>query len=363
MKLGRNDPCWCGSGLKFKKCHLEREREKPLPTGAIMDEANKAFIHKKCFHPRASSSTCGKVIDAHTIQRSTTLNALIDDRNELLTFYPMDVDRDGALVLHTVGWHKASTFKGFCANHDNTLFASIEQRPFDGNLEQSFMLGYRSICHEIYQKEGALRTKDIFRKKLDRGLPKHIQEIIQHKQLISEAGTRHGLESYRKIKSLMDDQLLSKNYTGWSRVTIHFEGDLCITSTGIITPNRDLNGKVLQVLHDPDSELQPLMASVIANSNGGTISFIYRSDHDACDGFITSLLSTTPDKLPSLIVQMFFVYIENTFFSSKWWSSLSEEHRDQIRLLAGITNAYYTNYDFSTSKLVPWNVLSVEIDH
>jgi preprotein translocase subunit SecA len=21
QKLGRNDPCWCGSGKKFKKCH------------------------------------------------------------------------------------------------------------------------------------------------------------------------------------------------------------------------------------------------------------------------------------------------------------------------------------------------------
>ncbi|MBI1919187.1 SEC-C domain-containing protein, partial [Candidatus Microgenomates bacterium] len=21
-KLGRNDPCWCGSGKKYKKCHL-----------------------------------------------------------------------------------------------------------------------------------------------------------------------------------------------------------------------------------------------------------------------------------------------------------------------------------------------------
>ena len=21
MKLGRNDACWCGSGLKYKKCH------------------------------------------------------------------------------------------------------------------------------------------------------------------------------------------------------------------------------------------------------------------------------------------------------------------------------------------------------
>ncbi len=28
-KPGRNDPCWCGSGLKYKKCHLARdEKEK-----------------------------------------------------------------------------------------------------------------------------------------------------------------------------------------------------------------------------------------------------------------------------------------------------------------------------------------------
>jgi hypothetical protein len=24
--LGRNDPCWCGSGQKYKKCHSERDR-------------------------------------------------------------------------------------------------------------------------------------------------------------------------------------------------------------------------------------------------------------------------------------------------------------------------------------------------
>ena len=23
MKIGRNDPCWCGSGQKYKKCHFE----------------------------------------------------------------------------------------------------------------------------------------------------------------------------------------------------------------------------------------------------------------------------------------------------------------------------------------------------
>ena len=24
-KIGRNDPCWCGSGKKYKKCHLGKD--------------------------------------------------------------------------------------------------------------------------------------------------------------------------------------------------------------------------------------------------------------------------------------------------------------------------------------------------
>jgi len=25
-KLGRNEPCWCGSGVKYKRCHLDADR-------------------------------------------------------------------------------------------------------------------------------------------------------------------------------------------------------------------------------------------------------------------------------------------------------------------------------------------------
>ncbi len=38
-KLGRNDPCWCGSGVKFKRCHGALDGGKPparqLPAGAL----------------------------------------------------------------------------------------------------------------------------------------------------------------------------------------------------------------------------------------------------------------------------------------------------------------------------------------
>ncbi|EIZ0312434.1 SEC-C metal-binding domain-containing protein [Vibrio parahaemolyticus] len=26
MKLGRNEPCWCGSKKKYKRCHLGRDK-------------------------------------------------------------------------------------------------------------------------------------------------------------------------------------------------------------------------------------------------------------------------------------------------------------------------------------------------
>jgi len=26
--LGRNDACWCGSGRKYKKCHLQEDEKK-----------------------------------------------------------------------------------------------------------------------------------------------------------------------------------------------------------------------------------------------------------------------------------------------------------------------------------------------
>ena len=41
MKLGRNDPCFCGSGKKYKRCCLGKARSGGSPTGArVLPEAN-----------------------------------------------------------------------------------------------------------------------------------------------------------------------------------------------------------------------------------------------------------------------------------------------------------------------------------
>jgi hypothetical protein len=72
------------------------------------------FRVQKCMHPEAAPSVCGKVINAHTIQRSAVLRRIIDSTNHVLTFHPLACDKDGNSELHRRGWKDASVFTGFC---------------------------------------------------------------------------------------------------------------------------------------------------------------------------------------------------------------------------------------------------------
>jgi hypothetical protein len=70
-KIGINDPCWCGSGKKYKKCHYGRDSlEKQNPFSAEK-QLIKNYNKKYCLHPGTSEKECsGSIVKAHTIQRS-----------------------------------------------------------------------------------------------------------------------------------------------------------------------------------------------------------------------------------------------------------------------------------------------------
>ena len=54
--IGRNDPCPCGSGQKFKRCHMGREKDL-IPDKLTQDPAKVAVAITKlpaCDHPRAA---------------------------------------------------------------------------------------------------------------------------------------------------------------------------------------------------------------------------------------------------------------------------------------------------------------------
>ena len=53
---------------------------------------------------------------------------------------------------------------------------------------------------------------------------------------------------------------------------VRFEGELCVASTGAVPPNRDIDGRQLQVLHDTAANhQQALLYGVVATDTGGAV--------------------------------------------------------------------------------------------
>lgn len=69
IKVGRNDPCPCGSGKKFKKCHMGREHELPLETSEepSLEEMGAAIVSL----PQVSYGRSKEMADALDIQMLT----------------------------------------------------------------------------------------------------------------------------------------------------------------------------------------------------------------------------------------------------------------------------------------------------
>jgi hypothetical protein len=71
----------------------------------------------------------------------------------------------GHITPREVGWREASTFAGFCDIHDKELFAPLDDKKFSNTPEECFLIAYRAICHEFYQKKAAVKaTQDMFEK-------------------------------------------------------------------------------------------------------------------------------------------------------------------------------------------------------
>jgi SEC-C motif len=358
FQIGRNDRCWCGSGRKFKKCHLHRSNEKRLPFAAIKNEIRQASQGKVCLHP-AAGRDCGRIINAHTIQRSLVLARIINANNRVLTFYQSLADDDGRFQPRSVGWKEASTFTGFCATHDH-VFAPIETAPFANTPEQRFLVAYRAICHEFYQKEAALRTESTLRDLIDRSMSVSEQRLAQEKLRWQMEGVRGGSKWARACKEQMDRELLAGDFGKLSSFTVSFRGPLCTASTGVVTPANDVKGRALQVLHDSDAEPEVLFFGLIATDGGGTAVCGWRPEHKRVKLFVESLADQGAN-LSSALVQFMFAHIENTFFSEEWWNGLTGEQRATLSRHAANFNPYYCQPVYIDAPLVPWTVTSAAL--
>ncbi|MEE9384562.1 MAG: hypothetical protein V3V08_14250 [Nannocystaceae bacterium] len=346
--------CWCGSGAPVSECHGKRGQERQRSVKELWHNVQATAAHETCFHPEASAAVCDQIVRAHSIQRSGVLDRLIDDTKHVLHFDQGTKVDAGVPAARRIGWKQASSFKGFCGKHDGSTFAPVEQVPFTGSAEQCFLIAYRALCHEIHQKIGALRAlRTTLLRHGDAGMPDNVQQQRQRKLRGIQSEMQRGLRDFFTLKDEMDSHLLSGEYGQWQGVVVRFQGELSVAVTGMVSPDRTMDGEPLQNVADPNHRQESLLLGTVVTDDGAGVVLLWHRDDSIPTRFLESLLADV-EHLPSLLVQFIFAYIENVYFSASWWDSVTPAMQHHVAALAGIRDAYATEISYVRAPLVPW---------
>ncbi len=211
----------------------------------------------------------------------------------------------------------------------------------------------------MYEKLGAAAAYETTRRLLDRGCPPEQQRIIQEQLRLHNLGVRRGLEDLIPVKKHLDEAILRSEATAVSTVAIEFSGPTCLATTGTLTPDVDMNGRQLQVLHDVSTTMEWLSVALDVNAVGPAVVFSWLHNADKARRFVESILALSESRLAVLLPQLLFLYLGNTYFALDWWNGLSDDQRDHVRQLAENPNPYYEPHEFLESRLAPWSLVEV----
>lgn len=336
LALGRNDKCWCGSKLKFKRCHRDRKHEKPMSLGEKLAFGNNISKRETCYAPENLLSECNKIIKSHTISKSSGLSDIADDINHVLGLKQnMSNFRKNKenLRFEKIGINNASTFKGFCAKHDKLLFSCFEDKPFIGTQKQCTALTYRSVAKEIYAKENAVEAANFMRRNADRGKPLFSQIIIQEEIYAYKLGSEDAISVLYTLKSSLDYELSSNSDNPYRFLVIESARPLPVVVSSITNPTHDFKDQDLQSLANLEETAEQLVFNAFTSNNKGFIVFSWLKNAEVINEFINSLLEIDKKDMFSYLVNFFFSSAENTFISPDWWNTLGTEQQQKIEAL------------------------------
>lgn len=340
-KPRRNGPCWCGSGKKYKKCHLNRVQEAPVAPQEVISEVQKANT-KYCLHPLATEDCEGCIVRAHSIQRSGGLARIARD-GHVYTVIPTFGDllrNDGQITPKLTGVMEATTFTGFCSKHDCTTFKPIESVPFIASHEQCFLLGYRALCRSLYAKKSQDKLLSLQRT-LDRGKSEAEQVLYQHYIKAYSAGVGKGLEDLSIHKQEYDKSLLSNDFSRAKYYVIWFDSTPSVLCTGAASPEMDFAGRWVygpDELGDLKRHCDVLCFTLIPTDVGGAAVFTWLGESEKCSQLADSVADLSDGEIPDAVLRFVFELFEDIAIAPSWWDGLSETHRHAFvrRVNAGV---------------------------
>jgi len=323
--MGRNEPCWCRSGLKYKKCHLDREQQTPINIFEVEARLIAQLREGYCSHPDPAGDPCSSTIaKAHTIQKRGGI-AAIAEAGHVLTVKPTMkdmIESEGKPSPRKIGVNNASVFPGFCGKHDTTLFKPIEGKSLPLNRDTAFLLSYRAIAYERFAKEAQFKAIAAQRE-MDRGHSFFHQSMIQTHLSIFAAGVEIGRRDIDRWKKQFDERLLSGSRDDFHFLAVRFDGLLPVVASGAFHPEFDFQGNPLQKLGRDGADLDHITLNVTAFEGQTVVVLGWIGNHGGpAKALADSFAQVADDRKADVLIRLLFVQMDNLFLRPSWWEAL-----------------------------------------
>ena len=332
-KMGPNEPCWCQSGRKWKKCHKDRDT---LPRSNLFElRANLEETFRKgyCSHPESPDACSGKIIRSHTIQRSGGLSAIAED-GHVMSARGANSNlhkTKGKLAPQKTGIKSASTYNGFCGPHDTSLFRPIEAGVVSLTPNTAFLSLFRAVAYEHFAKRAELAFSDEMRK-ADAGRSLYEQADWQNYVADWQTGIRVALDEIGTVKGDLDRRFLQEDFGGISAQETTFSGVLPIAVSCAFHPEFDMQGHRLQSLTHLDLEYVTLGTSV--RDGRSVVTFAWLGDSKSAGAQLAaSFRALAPEDKATALATLCFIHTENWHARPSWWEALTEDQKEGIHRL------------------------------
>jgi hypothetical protein len=233
---------------------------------------------------------------------------------------------DGKLVPREVGIHDASTFMGFCERHDTTMFRTAEAGTVALTQTTCFLLAFRALAFELFQKEAEFRHLEVLRD-CDNGRPFEDQCYLQNYLHYRCEGIVRALADLRQWKAAYDAAFLEHRFEAFRFVGVAFSGILPVVCCGGFYPELDFEGRPLQRLGRAFSyEMVTYNLTVLNGRTVPVLAWIGGANGPAAE-FVRSFTELSPREKAEGAIRLGFEHIENLYMKPTWWASLPEQMR------------------------------------
>jgi hypothetical protein len=339
--MGRNEPCWCGQGIKWKRCHAGREDQPPFNVFDVEDDARKRGRKGYCSHSYAGDGCSNKIIRSHTVQRNGGLTAIAEGKSGVLSVKAnlrAMIDHNGNPPPIEVGIGDASVFPGFCGTHDNDIFKPIEGKDIGLTAKEALLFAYRAIAYERFTKAVQVANVPIQRQ-MDRGQPLQIQEAIQVRCHLTEAGARRGLTEVETLLDKYRERVESGQTEGFHYRAYRFDTTLPLVGCGGYMPELAIDGTRLQHLARGTAALEQLTLTITSYAGKSVAMFAWIGPENGPSGTYLDAFDQLLDAdKPDALVQIAFEQMENIFLRKSWWEGLPAGQRADLtrRIRSGV---------------------------